>query len=110
MFLYEVVDPIVKHFGIEWLSDLNIQTITVRLILAVICGGILGLERALKHHAAGLRTYIIVCILFAGCQFFLLPLKISLQKFCPLPQARRCALQGCYARLPFSRAVQGGSL
>lgn len=62
MFLYEVVDPIVKHFGIEWLSDLNIQTITVRLILAVICGGILGLERALKHHAAGLRTYIIVCI------------------------------------------------
>ena len=32
------------------------------MFLAIFCGGILGVERAIKHHAAGFRTYIIVCV------------------------------------------------
>lgn len=62
MFLYEVVDPIIKGLHWEWLSDITFFSIGFRLILAVICGGVLGFERAKKHHAAGFRTYIIVCL------------------------------------------------
>jgi len=37
-------------------------TILLRLALAVICGGVLGLERTRKRRPAGLRTYMLVCI------------------------------------------------
>lgn len=36
--------------------------IVLRLVLAAICGGILGLERERKKRPAGLRTYILVCV------------------------------------------------
>ncbi|MCC5894715.1 MAG: MgtC/SapB family protein [Alkalibacterium sp.] len=44
------------------LSQLNFFTITLRVLLAVVVGGIIGLERDLKNHAAGFRTYILVCL------------------------------------------------
>lgn len=62
MFLFEIIDPFVKLTGADWMTELNFGTITLRLVLAVILGGIIGIERALKHHAAGFRTYIIVCL------------------------------------------------
>jgi putative Mg2+ transporter-C (MgtC) family protein len=34
----------------------------VRLLLAAILGGVIGLERELKHRAAGLRTNMFICI------------------------------------------------
>ena len=34
----------------------------VRLLLATICGGIIGIERGRKHRPAGFRTHMIVCI------------------------------------------------
>lgn len=34
----------------------------MRVLLAVVVGGIIGLERDLKNHAAGFRTYILVCL------------------------------------------------
>ncbi len=34
----------------------------LKLVVATVLGGILGLERERKHRAAGLRTHIIVCI------------------------------------------------
>jgi len=36
--------------------------IALRLILAVICGSIIGLEREKNNHPAGFRTHILVCI------------------------------------------------
>ncbi|WP_426451486.1 MgtC/SapB family protein [Paenibacillus sp. S-38] len=36
--------------------------ITLRLILAVLLGGIIGFEREQSSHAAGLRTHILVCL------------------------------------------------
>jgi|HigsolmetaAR203D_1030402.scaffolds.fasta_scaffold02249_9 Uncharacterized membrane protein len=36
--------------------------LTVRMILAVLLGGIIGLEREWSNHAAGLRTHIMVCV------------------------------------------------
>ena len=57
-----MIDPVVKFLG-DWLDDVsNIWTILIRLILAVMFGGIIGLERASKRHAAGFRTYILVCL------------------------------------------------
>ena len=43
------------------LYDINIISICVRLVLAVVCGGLLGLERGKKNRAAGFRTHILVC-------------------------------------------------
>ena len=48
-----VVDP---------LRDLTLLSIVVRYALAVLLGGIIGMERGKKRHAAGLRTHLVVCI------------------------------------------------
>ena len=42
--------------------DINVLTISVRLVLALICGGIIGLERERKSRPAGFRTHILICI------------------------------------------------
>ena len=55
------IDPLVRLFG-HWLSDINIYSIVVRIFLAVLLGGIIGIERAFKKHEAGFRTNILVCI------------------------------------------------
>ena len=34
----------------------------VRLLIAILCGGIIGIERGRKHRPAGFRTHMIVCI------------------------------------------------
>lgn len=67
MLLLQVIDPIVKLFGENGsiLSDINFLSVSLRLILSVLFAGSIGLERALKKHAAGLRTYILVCV--ASC-------------------------------------------
>src|SRR5437867_4133004 len=36
--------------------------IFVKLLMAMICGGAIGLERELSHKAAGLRTNVLICI------------------------------------------------
>ena len=42
--------------------DINIISVTIRLVLAVIIGGVIGLERGANNHAAGFRTHILVCV------------------------------------------------
>ncbi len=37
-------------------------SMTIKLLLALFCGGILGIEREQKKRPAGLRTYMLVCI------------------------------------------------
>lgn len=44
------------------LGELNLFSTVVRLALALILGGILGIERGRKRRPAGLRTYMIVCL------------------------------------------------
>ena len=46
---------------------MEIRTVTtlaviVRILVAVICGGAIGLERGLKNRPAGMRTYMLVCV------------------------------------------------
>ncbi len=47
---------------IEYLRELNLLSICLRIILSLIIGGILGLERGRKNRPAGFRTYILVCL------------------------------------------------
>ncbi len=47
---------------ITYLEDFNLLSIVVRLLLAIIMGGIIGFERASKRQAAGLRTFALVCL------------------------------------------------
>lgn len=47
---------------IKTLTDFNVISILVRLLLAVIVGGLIGSERGKHGSAAGLRTHILVCI------------------------------------------------
>lgn len=44
------------------LYDLNLTTITIRVVLSLILGGIIGIERSRKNHPAGFRTYMLVCL------------------------------------------------
>lgn len=46
----------------SYIHDLNSVSITIRLFMAIICGGIIGLERGRKGQAAGCRTHMLVCI------------------------------------------------
>lgn len=47
---------------IAYLHEFNYVTIAIRLVLAVLVGGIIGHERGKHGSAAGLRTHILVCI------------------------------------------------
>ena len=43
-------------------DNLDILSVTVRLLLAVICGGVIGIERERKRRPAGFRTHILICL------------------------------------------------
>ena len=44
------------------LRELTYTAVGLRLLAALIMGGILGLERGMKNRPAGLRTYMLVCV------------------------------------------------
>ena len=46
----------------DFMYDLNVYSICIRLSLAIVLGGIIGLERGATRHAAGFRTHILVCM------------------------------------------------
>lgn len=58
----QIIDPLVKATDWSWLEGISILNIIIRLLLATIFGGVIGFERTTKKHAAGLRTYMLVCI------------------------------------------------
>lgn len=46
----------------NYLEEYNTVSVLIRLLLATLFGGIVGMERASKGHAAGLRTFALVCL------------------------------------------------
>ena len=38
------------------------EAVVLRILLAIVIGGLIGLERGLKNRPAGLRTYMLVCV------------------------------------------------
>lgn len=45
-----------------YLREFHFATVVLRLLLAVLCGGLIGLDREFKHRPSGFRTYILVCV------------------------------------------------
>lgn len=44
------------------LRELSMLEIVIRILIAVVFSGIIGMERGLKNRAAGFRTYMLVCL------------------------------------------------
>ena len=44
------------------LRDLNVLSVGVRLLLAMVFGGTIGFERGIRQRAAGLRTHMLLCV------------------------------------------------
>lgn len=42
--------------------DLNYVEVTIRLVIAIMIGAAIGMERETNHQSAGLRTNIVVCV------------------------------------------------
>ena len=46
----------------DGLRDVTIASVALRMVLAVVCGGIIGIEREYKRRPAGFRTHILICL------------------------------------------------
>ena len=44
----------------DGLRDMTLDAIFVRMLLAVLCGGLIGIEREYKRRPAGFRTHILI--------------------------------------------------
>ena len=44
------------------LREITTLSVTVRMLLAVLCGGLIGIERERKRRPAGFRTHILICV------------------------------------------------
>ena len=73
-FLTDTVEPEAPLFAAHdpldiltqgWLSQFNIWTIIIRIVLALTVGVVFGLERSKKRHTAGLRTFTFVTLFSA---------------------------------------------
>ena len=47
---------------IDYLHEVNLVSMLVRFAIALLGGGIIGMSRGKRQHAAGLRTHLLVCI------------------------------------------------
>ena len=47
---------------LDVIHDFNMISVVLRVMLAASCGAVLGIERAKSHQAAGMRTYMVVCL------------------------------------------------
>lgn len=46
----------------DFIREFDLAGITLRLVLAALCGGLIGLEREYKRRSAGFRTHILICL------------------------------------------------
>lgn len=42
--------------------EITYESIVIRILAAILVGGLIGLERGMKNRPAGLRTYMLVCV------------------------------------------------
>lgn len=46
----------------DFLRDISPLAVCLRMLLSVVCGGMIGLEREYKRRPAGFRTHILICL------------------------------------------------
>ena len=47
---------------LEFMTELTTASVAVRLVIATLLGSMVGIERANKRYAAGIRTFALVCL------------------------------------------------
>lgn len=47
---------------LDFARDMSFAGVAARLVAAVLCGGLVGLEREFKRRPAGMRTHILICL------------------------------------------------
>ena len=47
---------------LNFVREMSFLAVTVRMVAAVLCGGIIGIEREFKRRPAGFRTHILICL------------------------------------------------
>lgn len=62
MFMEKGTIRMLMDYATEYFAGFTTGAVALRLILATVLGGIIGLERATKHHPAGMRTFALVCL------------------------------------------------
>ena len=60
---------------LKLLADFNEISVSIRLLLALLMGGLIGMERGRHGRAAGMRTHVLVCI--GACMTALVGLFMS---------------------------------
>src|SRR5207253_632499 len=68
------MDTLLSHSFLNADASL-LSTILLRLCLAALLGGFIGLERELKHKPAGLRTNMFIC--FGSAMFTILSVELA---------------------------------
>jgi putative Mg2+ transporter-C (MgtC) family protein len=46
----------------DGLRDVTLASVALRMVLSVVCGGLIGMEREYKRRSAGFRTHILICL------------------------------------------------
>ena len=46
----------------DFIRDTTLAAMLLRLLLAFVCGGVIGAEREFKRRPAGFRTHILICL------------------------------------------------
>ena len=46
----------------DFIRDMTVPAVAIRVVISVICGGVIGLEREYKRRPAGFRTHILICL------------------------------------------------
>ena len=60
--IFNIPKEVIMQGFIDYMQSFNVVTVVIRLLLAMIAGGIIGLERGKQGRAAGMRTHILVSI------------------------------------------------
>ena len=50
------------HIMLAYLEEFNNVSVILRLVLSVIMGAVIGMERPFRRHDAGLRTFALVAL------------------------------------------------
>jgi putative Mg2+ transporter-C (MgtC) family protein len=46
----------------DFMREMTTLSVVLRLVLAFVCGGLIGIEREFKRRPAGFRTHILICL------------------------------------------------
>ena len=46
----------------DFTREMTLLAVAARMLTAMACGGVIGIERELKRRPAGFRTHILICV------------------------------------------------